>query len=141
MEQVQIEIREHTQLAVLEQEEALFLERLSHPDAGANITRVAGRLPLHASSSGLVLLAHAEPAFRERILEAPLDSMGPGTITEWQLFENVHSTEQSDGRVVWVVKTNKCTMQLGDRTFEETMNFPVRNGAIKLDVAPYLEGL
>ncbi|MDF2492508.1 MAG: kipR 1, partial [Microbacterium sp.] len=34
MEAVQAAVREHTQLAVLEQDEALFLERLSHPDAG-----------------------------------------------------------------------------------------------------------
>ena len=60
MERVQARVREHTQLAVLEQDTALFLERLSHPDAGANITRIAGRLPLHASSSGLVLLAYAD---------------------------------------------------------------------------------
>lgn len=82
MAAVQDEIREHTQLAVLEQGEALFLERLSHPEAGANITRVAGRLPLHASSSGLVLLAHADPVIRERVLAEPLHAVGPGTITE-----------------------------------------------------------
>lgn len=82
MEAVQAAIREHTQLAVLEQGEALFLERLSHPDAGANITRVAGRLPLHASSSGLILLAHADPAVRDRILSQPLRPVGPGTVTD-----------------------------------------------------------
>ncbi|CAG7611915.1 IclR family transcriptional regulator [Leucobacter soli] len=82
MESVQAELREHTQLAVLERDEALFLERLSHPDAVSNITRVAGRLPLHASSSGLVLLAHADPALRERVLEGPLRAVGPNTITD-----------------------------------------------------------
>lgn len=82
MERVQAELREHTQLAVLEQGEALFLERLSHPDAVSNITRVAGRLPLHASSSGLVLLAHADPALRERVLAGPLIAVGPQTITD-----------------------------------------------------------
>ncbi|MFB7892248.1 IclR family transcriptional regulator [Microbacterium sp. NPDC056044] len=82
MEQVQARIREHTQLAVLEQDEALFLERLSHPDAGANITRIAGRLPLHASSSGLVLLAHAPSALRERVLAGPLRALAPETVTD-----------------------------------------------------------
>ena len=82
METVQARIREHTQLAVLEDGEALFLERLSHPSAGANITRIAGRLPLHASSSGLVLLAFADPELRERILGRPLRAVGPGTITD-----------------------------------------------------------
>ena len=82
LEQVQARIREHTQLAVLEQDEALFLERLSHPDAGANITRVAGRLPLHASSSGLVLLAHAPSPLRERVLAGPLRALAPETVTD-----------------------------------------------------------
>lgn len=82
MEAIQAEIREHTQLAVLEHTEALFLERLSHPDAGANITRVAGRLPLHASSSGLVLLAYADADLRDELLAAPLVRVGPGTITD-----------------------------------------------------------
>ncbi|NLB47141.1 MAG: IclR family transcriptional regulator [Microbacteriaceae bacterium] len=82
METVQTVVREHTQLAVLEQNEALFLERLSHPAAVSNITRVAGRLPLHASSSGLVLLAHAEPALRERVLAGPLTPVGPETVTD-----------------------------------------------------------
>jgi DNA-binding IclR family transcriptional regulator len=82
MERVQSLIREHTQLAVLEQDEALFLERLSHPDAGANITRVAGRLPLHASSSGIVLLAHAPGELRDRVLASPLRAVSPETVTD-----------------------------------------------------------
>lgn len=82
MERIQAVVREHTQLAVLEHDEALFLERISHPDAGANITRVAGRLPLHASSSGLVLLAHADPAVRERILAVPLRAVSPETVVD-----------------------------------------------------------
>lgn len=82
MERVQAAIQEHTQLAVLEHDEALFLERLSHPDAGANITRVAGRLPVHASSSGLVLLAFAAPEVRERILAAPLKALTRETVTD-----------------------------------------------------------
>lgn len=82
MEEVQAVVKQHTQLAVLENGEALFVERLSHPDAGANITRIAGRLPLHASSAGLVLLAHSDPADRERVLASPLGKVGPGTITD-----------------------------------------------------------
>ena len=82
MERVQARIREHTQLAVLEQESALFLERLSHPDAGANITRIAGRLPLHASSSGLVLLAHADAELQERVLSGQLSALSPDTVTD-----------------------------------------------------------
>ncbi|WP_062206146.1 IclR family transcriptional regulator [Demequina salsinemoris] len=82
MERVQARVREHTQLAILEQDEALFLERLSDPDAGANITRIAGRLPLHATSSGLVLLAFADSDVQERVLARPLRRLTSATPTD-----------------------------------------------------------
>ncbi|MEN2738411.1 IclR family transcriptional regulator [Microbacterium sp. X-17] len=75
MERVQARVREHTQLAILEQDEALFLERLSGAHAGSNVTRVAGRLPLHASSSGLVLLAFSGSELQDRVLGAPLRAL------------------------------------------------------------------
>ncbi len=82
MERVQARVREHTQLAILEQDEALFLERLSDPHAGANVTRIAGRLPLHATSSGLVLLAFADSEVQERVLARPLRPMTAQTPTD-----------------------------------------------------------
>ncbi len=82
MERVQALVRQHTQLGVLDGDQVLFLERLSHPDAGANIARIAGRLPLHASSSGLVLLASAPPAVVERVLAAPIERLAPETIAD-----------------------------------------------------------
>lgn len=82
MERVQSRIREHTQLAILEQDEALFLERLSGPGSGSNVTRIAGRLPIHASSSGLVLLAYGHRDFQERILSGKLSRVTPETITD-----------------------------------------------------------
>ncbi|MEW1927200.1 IclR family transcriptional regulator [Streptomyces sp. NPDC088360] len=62
----------HVQLGILDGDEVLFLERLSAPGAVINYSRIAGRLPLHASSSGLVLLAHAPADLRERVLAEPL---------------------------------------------------------------------
>ncbi|WP_439592934.1 IclR family transcriptional regulator [Microbacterium sp.] len=82
MERVQARVREHTQLAILEQDEALFLERLSAPESGSNVTRVAGRLPLHASSSGLVLLAYADQTLQARVLEQRLTRLTPSTIVD-----------------------------------------------------------
>jgi DNA-binding IclR family transcriptional regulator len=100
MERVQAVVREHTQLAVLEQESALFLERLSHPEAGANITRVAGRLPLHASSSGLVLLAHAPAELRDRVLSAPLAAVSQETQTDAAALRRTLAGIRRDGYVV-----------------------------------------
>lgn len=82
MEDVQAALREHTQLGVLEHGEVLFIERLSGPDAGSNVTQIAGRLPLHASSSGLVLLAHGSIELLEQVLSEPLRAFTPETITD-----------------------------------------------------------
>jgi DNA-binding IclR family transcriptional regulator len=82
MEEVQARVKEHTQLGVLEQDEVLFIERLSERGAGANITKIAGRLPLNASSSGLVLLAFAPTHYQNRILEGDLKALSRETITE-----------------------------------------------------------
>ncbi|MFJ9901040.1 IclR family transcriptional regulator [Streptomyces sp. NPDC091280] len=100
MEHVQARIREHTQLAVLEDDETLFLERLSHPRAGANITRIAGRLPLHASSSGLVLLAYGPEELRERLLAGPLEAVSAETVTDPAQLRRVLAGIRRDGVVV-----------------------------------------
>ncbi|MFE5242633.1 MULTISPECIES: IclR family transcriptional regulator [unclassified Streptomyces] len=79
MEGVHDIVGHHVQLSVLDGDDVLFLERLSAPDAVINYTRIAGRLPLHASSSGLVLLAHGSADLKERVLEGPLSSYTPAT--------------------------------------------------------------
>ncbi|MEU9575803.1 IclR family transcriptional regulator [Streptomyces chilikensis] len=100
MERVQARVREHTQLAVLENDETLFVERLSHPQAGANITRIAGRLPLHASSSGLVLLAHGPRELQDRVLGAPLEAVSPETVTDPARLRRILAGIRRDGVVV-----------------------------------------
>jgi DNA-binding IclR family transcriptional regulator len=82
MEQLQNAVGHHTQLGVLDGEEVLFVERLSAEHAVINITRIAARLPLHASSSGLVLLAYGSPVLQERSLATPRHRYTPATVVE-----------------------------------------------------------
>lgn len=72
MEDLQAIVGHHTQLGVLEGHEVLILERLSSRQAVINFSRIAGRLPLYASSSGLVLLAHAPRELQESVLSGTL---------------------------------------------------------------------
>ncbi|KAA9149624.1 IclR family transcriptional regulator [Amycolatopsis acidicola] len=82
MEDLHAVVGHHTQLGVLEGDEVLFLERLSSRKAVINLTRIAGRLPLHASSSGQVLLAFAPAELQQRILDGPLRAYTPATPTD-----------------------------------------------------------
>jgi DNA-binding IclR family transcriptional regulator len=100
MERVQAKVQEHTQLVVLEQQEALCVERLSAPGAGENITRIAGRLPLHASSSGLVLLAYADRDLQSRVLAQPLRRLTRETVTEPAKLSRLLAGVKRDGHVI-----------------------------------------
>lgn len=75
-------VREHTTLGVLADDEVLYLERLSVHASAKNITQVAGRLPIHACSPGLVLLAHSSAEYQEEILARPLRRFTDQTITD-----------------------------------------------------------
>jgi DNA-binding IclR family transcriptional regulator len=81
LEDLHAVIGQHVQLAVLDGDEVLFVERISAPNAVVNYTRIAGRLSLHASSSGQVLLAHAPAEQQERVLAGPFQRLTPNTPT------------------------------------------------------------
>ncbi|OMC39542.1 IclR family transcriptional regulator [Mycolicibacterium fortuitum] len=74
-------VNQHVQLGVLDGDDVLFIERLSARDAVINYSRIAGRLPLHASASGHVLLAYGTAELQDRILAGPLAPYTDQTIT------------------------------------------------------------
>jgi DNA-binding IclR family transcriptional regulator len=82
LEDLHAVVGHHVQLAILDGDEVIFLERLSARDAVVNYSRVAGRLPLHISSSGVVLMAHGPSELQDRVLARPLESRTPATITD-----------------------------------------------------------
>lgn len=93
-------VRQSTQLAVIENEDALFLERMSAPSAGRNLAHVAGRLPLHTSSAGLVLLAHAPADLQERVLAGPLPAATEHSVTDRAALRRMLSEIRRTGRIV-----------------------------------------
>ena len=72
LEDLHAVVGHHAQLGVLDGGDVLFIERLSARDAVINYSRIAGRLDLPHSSSGLVLLAHAPLELQEEVLRRPL---------------------------------------------------------------------
>jgi DNA-binding IclR family transcriptional regulator len=64
--------RQHVLLAVRDGVDALLVERISGHQAMPVLYRVGGRLPLHSTGVGLVLLAFADREFQEEMLAQPL---------------------------------------------------------------------
>ncbi|MEC3993755.1 IclR family transcriptional regulator [Actinacidiphila sp. DG2A-62] len=72
MEDLHRATSQHVLLGVRDGGEVVLTERLSAPHAGKVDYRVGGRLPLHLTGIGLVLLAHAPAEFRDAYLRVPL---------------------------------------------------------------------
>ncbi|MBM0202712.1 IclR family transcriptional regulator [Micromonospora sp. STR1s_5] len=73
---------ENVQLAVRQDLELVFIERIAGRHAVPVLTRVGGRFALHATGVGLVLLAHAPAEVQEQVLAAPLERYTGLTITD-----------------------------------------------------------
>ncbi|MFI6784546.1 IclR family transcriptional regulator [Micromonospora sp. NPDC050276] len=73
---------ENVQLAVRQDLELVFIERIAGRHAVPVLTRVGGRFALHATGVGLVLLAHAPAEIQEQVLAAPLERYTELTITD-----------------------------------------------------------
>jgi DNA-binding IclR family transcriptional regulator len=81
LEDLHAVVGHHVQLSVLDGADVILVERLSARDAVINFSQVAGRLPLHISSSGIVLMAYGPPELLDRVLARSLESRTPATIT------------------------------------------------------------
>ncbi|WP_199240975.1 IclR family transcriptional regulator [Naasia lichenicola] len=74
--------RENVHMAVLDQQSALYIERLSGHAAVPIVSEVGSRLPLHATGVGLVLLAHGGDELFASVLAAQPVKYLPGTMTD-----------------------------------------------------------
>lgn len=87
--------QQNVQLAVRDGAEAVYVDRLSGPNAVHMVTRTGGRLPLHATGVGLVLLAHAPLQVRQQVLAEPLAAMTRHTVTDPTVLRRVlHEVRQ-----------------------------------------------
>lgn len=96
-------VGENTQLGILREREVLFIERMSKPMAVINRSRTAGRLPAHASSCGLVLLAHAPRHVREAYLRGALAAFTERTTTDPTVLR----------RMLQTIRTYHCAELVG----------------------------
>ncbi|WP_448073635.1 IclR family transcriptional regulator [Georgenia yuyongxinii] len=100
MEDLHSVVRQHVQISVRAGTEVLYIERLSSRGAVANIGSIAARLPIHACSPGLVLLAHAPDEVREAVLAGPLEPRTPRTPTDPVQLRRAVATVRRTGYAV-----------------------------------------
>ncbi|MFZ5824744.1 MAG: IclR family transcriptional regulator [Bacillota bacterium] len=84
MERLRNEVDEAVQLAVLEGDEAVYIEKVDSHRPIRLYTQVGRRAPLHAAACPRVLLAYGPPEVRERVLAAShsWQAYTPTTVTD-----------------------------------------------------------
>ncbi|MET4538471.1 DNA-binding IclR family transcriptional regulator [Arthrobacter bambusae] len=82
MEDLHAALQQHVQLAVLEGIEAVVVERMSTSKALGLVSQVGGRLPLHSSGVGKVLLAHGGESLLQEVSSKGLKAYTPTSITD-----------------------------------------------------------
>jgi DNA-binding IclR family transcriptional regulator len=77
-----VEVGETVNIARLEGDAAINVDQVRGPAAVSSVNWVGQRTPLHATSSGKVLLAFLEPGARDRVLAAGLERFTAATVTD-----------------------------------------------------------
>ena len=84
-------------LAVRDGTRALYLDRVSGHASVPVVSKVGGRLPLHSTGVGKVLLAHAPADVRHEVLAGPLPRFTPYTVIQPRRLERQLQHVTQDG--------------------------------------------
>lgn len=80
MENLHFATKEAVHLAVLDGLDVLYLEKVAITPQSAKPSRIAGRMPLHPTATGKVLLAFSPSTVLEQVLARPLERLTPSTV-------------------------------------------------------------
>jgi DNA-binding IclR family transcriptional regulator len=100
MEDLYEATHENVQLAVIDGTDAVYVERISGRDSVHVLTRPGGRLPVHATGVGLVLLAHAPHDAQETALASKLTRYTRYTITDPRRLRRMLAEVRRRGYVI-----------------------------------------
>lgn len=107
MEDLYEATHENVQLAVREDLEVVYIERIAGRRAVKVLTRVGGRFALHATGVGLVLLAHAPREVQEQVMAGELERWTEMTITDPMALRASLADVRRDG---FAVSRSQVTM-------------------------------
>ncbi|MBY4108201.1 IclR family transcriptional regulator [Rhodococcus fascians] len=138
VEDLNTALRQHVQLAVLQGDEAVVIERLSGPNAIKLESQIGGFLPLHCSGVGKVLLSHSSPEYIERILAGRLRRFTSKTIVDPDLLRKELAYCRSTGTVAVNEELSDGATSVATRIMDRrgvvvaALSVVVSTGSIKL---------
>lgn len=112
--------RQNVQLGVLDGREVVYVERISGRAAVPVVSRVGGRLPLHATGVGLVLLAHAARELQEDVLGDVLLRFTERTIRDPERLRRVLADVRKQGFAISDRQIELTTLSVAAPVHDET---------------------
>lgn len=103
----------HTsQLAIRDGTSSLYIDRVYGPRRVPRASRVGGRLPLHATAVGKVILAFSEPWVAEAYLTREMEAFTPRTKTNPKLLAKELATIRENGYATTLdeVRVGACSI-------------------------------
>lgn len=88
---------ETVHLGVREGTEVVYVAKIGGHRQARTPSRTGGRMPMHCTAIGKVLLAHAEPELRSSVLAGPLERRTPRTVVAPGLLEQQLATVLESG--------------------------------------------
>lgn len=75
-------VGKYAQLGVLDGSDVLYIEQLVADESFGNVAHIAGRLPAHSCSAGLVLMAYSSEQMQETFLSRRLRKVTEATVVD-----------------------------------------------------------
>lgn len=110
--------QETVHIAVRDGTDALYVDRVYGSRRVPQSSRVGGRLPLHATAVGKVILAHDEPWVRHAVLDGPLEARTPRTHVDRHQLEVELDRARSLGFATAVEEVNPGSASIAVPLFE-----------------------
>ncbi|WP_459985284.1 IclR family transcriptional regulator [Nocardioides sp. AN3] len=145
MESLHFATKETVHLAVLDGLEVLYLEKVAGGPQAARPSRIAGRMPVHSTATGKVLLAHAPASVFDEVVarglsrETPATIVMPGVLAEQLRIvrERGYAVEQEETTAGYVSVAVPLTGSSGMVLASVSITAP----AFRADVARYVKAL
>ncbi|MEO1232935.1 MAG: IclR family transcriptional regulator [Myxococcota bacterium] len=118
LENLRNETGETVHLALLDGADVVYIDRFESQSTLTLFRRIGFRAPAHVTSSGKAILAFSPPEVVERVLEAGLRRVGPGSITSKKKLLSVLETIRAEGSVVSVEESEAGVASVGAPLFD-----------------------
>lgn len=97
LEELNARIHETVHLGVLDGTDVVYLTKIGGRRQASAPSRIGGRMPVHCTAIGKVLLANADAALRDQVLAGPLRRYTPRTMAQPGTLRNQLDRIAADG--------------------------------------------